>query len=204
MQNQADARRPGWLLGFTPAEAVFIVVCGLAFAAFRLFVRLRIGLPGHSMVVFVFFLVGVRLLVGRFGSATLCALVAGLALAAIGAGKAGPIVFFQTLLPGLVLDLAGLLGLFRLPALIMAPLAGVLSGLARAPGQLAGNLLVGMEPTVAFAAVGVRILPAIAFSTLGALLAAWVARRFITIWGAQVPDSFQPVARAEPPTEDSS
>jgi hypothetical protein len=146
--------------------------------AARMAMRWHLHVPGHSMITISFGLVLVRACVDRRGAATLCGVLAGLACAALGMGKGGPLIVLKLALPGAVVDLAHLR---RDPA---GALLSVTRGLLI--GALAGAA--GLVPLVLFEALAdveprLIALHALAsgtgkafFGAVGGAAGAWVAR----------------------------
>ncbi|MCA0941605.1 hypothetical protein LCM08_19015 [Salipiger pacificus] len=161
--------------GFGLREALFLALCTVLLVSTKIFFRLKLGIPGHSAFFLAFCLVLGRTLVPRGLAATFVGVLAGLAMMALGLGKAGPLIVLQTGIGGLMVDALALLGLTR--QLWGAALLGVAAGLGRGPAQLAQNLLIGMDWDLALTTAGLKLLPAALFGALGGALALVVARR---------------------------
>jgi hypothetical protein len=103
------------------------------FAAFivlaRAAMRWHLNIPGHAMLPTALLLVLARGCVPRTGAATAAGLLAGLASAALGMGKAGPMMIVKLTLPGLVVD-GGAVLLRPLPEAVRWSLVGALAGAA--------------------------------------------------------------------------
>lgn len=166
-----------YIAGITLHEAMFLTLCAVLLVTTKVFFRLKLGIPGHNTVFLAFCLILGRTLVVRPLAASFVGLVAGLAMMALGLGKAGPLVLVQTIVPGLLIDALALIGLTR--SIWGAVLLGLVTGLGRAPAQLLANLLVGMELDIALLSTGLKSLTAIAFGGIGGLAAFVVAKRLI-------------------------
>jgi hypothetical protein len=146
--------------------------------AARAAMRWHLNLPGHSMLVSAFGLVLVRSCVDLRTAGTLCGLVAGSVVAALGMGKGGPILVLKLLLPGVVVDLGTARGesaraeLSLLKGLVLGALAGTTSFL---PLVLV-EWLADVEPRLIALHALVDAGTKAAFGAAGGAAAAWVAR----------------------------
>ncbi len=169
---------------FETRELLLVAFFAAFLVASRAALRWHLNLPGHSMLPAAFGLVLLRICVERRGAALLCGTLAGLAIAALGLGKGGPLLVLKLALPGAAVELGG----------------GFLSALdPRAAGRLrAGGLAVGMAagasaivPVVVvewLADVDATVIALhaatsgagrIAFGGLGGLAAAWVGGELV-------------------------
>lgn len=165
----------GYIGDFRLREAMFLTLCTVLLVSTKIFFRLKLGIPGHSAIFLAFCLVLGRTLVPRGLSATFVGVLGGLAMMALGLGKTGPLVLFQTGMAGLMVDALAALGLTR--QFWGAALLGLAAGLGRGPAQLAQNLLIGMDWNLALTTAGLKLIPAAMFGLLGGVLAFLVARR---------------------------
>jgi hypothetical protein len=138
--------------------AAFIVLAKAA-------LRWHLHVPGHSMFATSLFLVLARTCIPRFGAATATGLLAGLATAALGMGRGGPLLVAKLLLPGLVVDVGARLPLRPrgLHGALLGALAGAsgffptaaIEALAGAPGDLVvRHALVSAGAKTGFGALG--------------------------------------------------
>jgi len=161
-------------------EALLIAFFATFLVAARAALRWHLHIPGHSMLPTAFALVVVRSCVDRRAAASLCGLVAGVAITGLGMGRGGPILALKLALPGAVIDL-GALGRSdeRGRADLSLGAGALLGALAGATGFVPVVLVEGWAgalPAViavhAATAAGTKAL----FGALGGWAGAWVAR----------------------------
>lgn len=151
--------------------AVFLV-------AARAALRWHLQIPGHSMLPTAFALVLVRSCVDRRAAGTLCGLLAGLACAALGMGKGGPLIALKLALAGAVVDVAVVrLGQMRAtPSLWQGLVIGALAGATGFVPVVVLESLAGLDARlIAFHALFAAGTKA-AFGAAGGVAGAWVAR----------------------------
>lgn len=105
-------------------------------------------IPGHAMFATALFLILARGCVPRAGAASATGLVAGLGWAALGAGRGGPLVGLDLILPAIVVDAAAALPLRRLPASLRWVLVGAMAGAAGFFPAAARELVTGAPGAV--------------------------------------------------------
>jgi hypothetical protein len=157
-------------------EAMLIAAFAVFVVAARAAMRWHLHVPGHSMVATAFGLVLVRSCVDRRAAGTLCGIVAGVACAALGMGKGGPLVMLKLALPGAVVDLCRLGQGDRAPlSLLRGAGIGALAGASGFVPLVAVEWLADVEPQLialhALASAGGKAL----FGAAGGAAAAWVA-----------------------------
>lgn len=161
-------------------DALLIAFIATFLVAARAALRWHLQIPGHAMLPTAFGLVLVRSCVDRRAAATLCGLTAGIATAALGMGKGGPLIALKLVLPGAAIDV-GRLGVHPAAGRADFSLAAgtFLGALAGATGFLPVVIvegLAGMEPRLialhALTAAGTKA----AFGAAGGWAGAWVAR----------------------------
>jgi hypothetical protein len=162
----------------TTREALLIAFFATFLVTARAAMRWHLHVPGHAMIASTFGLVLVRSCVDHRGAATLCGALAGLACAALGMGKGGPIVALKLTLPGAVVD-AATLGADRGRA-VVTPLRGAaIGGVAGASG-FAPLVLVEWLADVAPQLIVLHALASASgkalFGAVGGAAGAWVAR----------------------------
>ncbi len=170
-----DKRR--WWGGLDLREALFAGLCALLVVAGKNLLRLHLKIPGHAMFLTIFFLVLAKGCIRKPWAGTVTALLAGLGAMVLSGGKGGPLVIISFVLPGVVLDLAGLAMGDICRTRWLCALAGALAAAARMPGVYIIDALAGMESDIVFWHVVGKTLAGTAFGFLGALLAAPVVRR---------------------------
>lgn len=84
--------------------ALLLGFCAMFLVLGRLALRLHLGIPGHAMLVTVFFLLLARGCVAQRGAASFTGLLAGVLVMIWGLGQAGPVVLLNFILPALVID----------------------------------------------------------------------------------------------------
>ncbi len=153
------------------------------FAAFlvasRAALRWHLHVPGHSMLAAAFGLVLLRICVDRRGAATLCGVLAGVVVAALGMGKGGPLIVLKLALPGLVVDLgAAWSGGRAAGGAVMRPWTGLLIGAAAGAIAILPVLgiewLAGVDAEVMAMHAMVAGAGRIGFGAAGGAAAAWV------------------------------
>lgn len=161
-------------------EALLIAFFATFLVAGRAALRWHLHIPGHSMAPTAFALVVVRSCVDRRAAASLCGLVAGVAVAGLGMGRGGPILALKLVLPGAVVDLgAGSSSGGDGRARFSLGAGALLGALAGATGFVPVVLVegwAGVEPAVialhAATAAGTKAV----FGAAGGWAGAWVAR----------------------------
>jgi hypothetical protein len=153
------------LRGIETREALLLAFFAVFVVLAKAALRWHLHVPGHSMFATACFLLLARACVARPWAASVTGLLAGLATAALGMGKGGPILVVKLLLPGLVVDAGARLPL-RPRALhwaVLGALAGAtgffptaaVEGLAGAPADLVlQHALVSGGAKAVFGAVG--------------------------------------------------
>ncbi len=155
------------VLGFC---ASFIVILRVAF-------RLHLHITGHAMFFTLFFLVISKGAVPKRWSATLVGFLAGILLMFLGMGKAGPLVIFKLLLPGVVVDLCGLF----IPGVGLSYVASITTGAMAAASRfltlMIVDRLVGMGWQIILQHAAVASFFNVLFGCLGAAVVPPVLRR---------------------------
>jgi hypothetical protein len=177
-------------------ESLFLGFCAVFILLFRVVLRLHLHIPGHAMLVTVFFLFLARGCVGYRGASTCTGLLAGLGAFALGLGKIGPMLVPAFVLPGMVIDLGALL----LPGLFSSSVLCVLvAGIASATKfiiSLAQDLLLGMDTKVMVQHAAFEAGTAMLFGIVAGLLVVPTVRR-LKAYGLvgqgmrKIPEDFQ-------------
>jgi hypothetical protein len=158
-------------------EAVLIAFFAAFLVAARAAMRWHLNIPGHAMVGAAFGLVLVRSCVDRRVAASTCGLLAGVACAALGMGRGGPLIALKLALPGVLVDLGMLrVGPRSVPSLPRGAWVGAMAGLSTLAPLVVVEWLTDVEPGV----IGLHALTSGAgkalFGALGGAAGAWVAR----------------------------
>jgi hypothetical protein len=146
--------------------------------AARMAMRWHLHVPGHSMIAIGFGLVLVRSCVDRRGAATLCGVLAGLACAALGMGKGGPLIVLKLALPGAVVDLASLRWDHAPPSLSVTRglVIGALAGATGLVPLVLFESLADVEPRLIALHAAASGAGKALFGAVGGGAGAWVAR----------------------------
>ncbi len=157
-------------------EAMLIALFAVFLVAARAAMRWHLHVPGHSMIAVAFGLVLVRSCVDRRSAATLCGVLAGVACAALGMGKGGPLIVLKLALPGAVVDLCQLVrGERASPSLLRGACVGALAGASGFVPLVALEWMADVDPQLialhALASAGGKAL----FGSVGGAAGAWVA-----------------------------
>lgn len=88
----------------------------------------HLHIPGHAMFATALFLILARGCVPRAGAASAAGLAAGLGWAALGAGRGGPLVGLDLILPAIAVDVGAALPVRGLPASLRWAVVGALAG----------------------------------------------------------------------------
>ncbi|NJB68731.1 asparagine N-glycosylation enzyme membrane subunit Stt3 [Desulfobaculum xiamenense] len=163
--------------GLDLREGLLAGLCALLIVVSKLVFRMHLKVPGHSMFFVMFFLLVARGLIDRRFAATVTALLAGLLAVALAAGKGGPLVIINFMLPGLLIDFAAIVCGDPTRNLALCGLVGGVAAFCRFPAVLMVDWLVGMEMDVALPHVLVKSLAGGAFGLAGALLVPSLVRR---------------------------
>jgi len=158
-------------------DSLFLGFCAALLVITKAAFRWHLGISGHAMFFTTFFLLLSRGCVPFRGAASVTGLMAGIAAAALGMGKGGPLVIGKFLLPALAVDL-GVMVLPRvLGSCLLCALVGALAGATKFFGTVAIDLLVGMDPAIAWRHSFLEGLAAMAFGAAGGLIVPPVLRR---------------------------
>jgi hypothetical protein len=158
-------------------ESLFLGFCAALLVITKAAFRWHLGISGHAMLFTAFFLLLARGCVSFRGAASVTGLLAGIAAAALGMGKGGPLVIGKFLLPALAVDLGALILPWLFGSFLLCALIGALAGATKFFGTAAVDLLVGMDPAIVWRHSLLEALAALAFGAVGALGVPPVLRR---------------------------
>lgn len=153
--------------------AFFATFAVLAKAA----LRWHLHVPGHVMFSTVLFLMLARACVPRAGSATAVGLLAGLACAALGMGKGGPLIVVKLVLPGLVVDAGAALPRRVVPEAAWGVILGAAAGASDFFPAAAVELLAGVPSALVVQHAALSAGAKAAFGALGGWAAVAIIRR---------------------------
>ncbi len=129
-------------------ESLFIGFCAVFIVLLRAGLRLHLGIPGHSMLFTVFFLMLARACVPYRFSASFTGLIAGIMAVVLGLGKGGPLILLKFLPPAIVIDIGAML----IPAwhnrYLFCILIAALAASTKFINTYFVDYLIGMDPTV--------------------------------------------------------
>jgi hypothetical protein len=162
---------------FTLREAIYLGFCAAFIVITRVMLLLHLKIPGHAMFFTMFFLLLGRGSVPKTGAATLVGLIAGFLSALLGLGKEGPLVALKFLLPGVIVDLGGVI-YPGLPSSYMAcMIVGIVASVTRFVTFLAVELLIGMEKELILGHAVVSFILYVVFGGFGSLMVPPIIRR---------------------------
>jgi len=158
-------------------DSLFLGFCAALLVITKAALRWHLGISGHAMFPAVFFLLLARGCVRFQVAASVTGLLAGLAAAALGMGNGGPLVIGKFLMPALAVDLGSLALPWLWDSYMLCALVGAAAGATKFLGTIVLNLLVGMDPTIAFRQSFLEALAAMVFGAVGGLCVPPVLRR---------------------------
>ena len=162
---------------FTLQEALILAFCACFIVITRAVFRLHLNIPGHAMFFTMFFLILGRGCVPRLGAATLVGLLAGLLCTLLGMGKGGPMIILRFLIPGLIVDLAGLFSPGLAKSYVVCAIAGALGAASRFLTIVAGEWMVGMDWDLILRHALISSFLGILFGVLGSLMVPPIVRK---------------------------
>jgi len=162
---------------FTLQEALFLAFCACFIVITRAVFRLHLNIPGHAMFFTMFFLILSRGMVHRLGAATLVGILAGLICTLLGMGKGGPLIILRFLVPGLIVDLAGLVHHGLAGSYIACAIVGALGAASRFLTIIAVEWVLGVEWDIMLQHALISSACGVIFGVLGALMVPLIARK---------------------------
>jgi len=162
---------------FTLREAIYLGFCAAFIIVTRVMLMLHLRIPGHAMFFTMFFLMLGRGSVPKTGAATLVGLLAGLLSAMLGMGKEGPLVALKFLLPGVIVDLGGVIYPGLPSSYIACMIVGIVASVTRFVTFFAVELLIGMEKELILGHAAVSFILYVVFGGLGSLMVPPIIRR---------------------------
>jgi len=158
-------------------ELLLIAFFATFLIAARAALRWHLHIPGHAMLASAFGLVLVRSCVDRRTAGTCCGVIAGVAAAALGMGKGGPLLVLKLALPGAVIDL-GFWTRRRLDSPISiatGAVFGAVAGLVGVGPVVVVEWLAGADTSVIALQVLASGIGKTLFGAAGGAAGAWVA-----------------------------
>jgi hypothetical protein len=162
---------------FTLREAIYLGFCAAFIIVTRVMLMLHLRIPGHAMFFTMFFLLLGRGSVPKTGSATLVGLLAGLLSAMMGMGKEGPLVALKFLLPGVIVDMGGVIYPGLPSSYIACMIVGIVASVTRFVTFFAVELLLGMEKELILGHAVFSFILYVIFGGLGSLMVPPIIRR---------------------------
>ena len=172
----------------TLKDSLFLGFCAALLIITKAAFRWHLGISGHAMLFTVFFLLLARGCVPFRGAASVTGLMAGIAAAALGMGKGGPLVVAKFLLPALSIDLGALLLPWLFGSFLLCALVGAAAGATKFFGTAVVDLLAGMDPAIVWHHALLEAAAAMVFGAVGALGLPPVLRR-LRAYGVLNPES---------------
>jgi len=162
---------------FTLREAIYLGFCAAFIVITRVMLLLHLKIPGHAMFFTMFFLLLGRGSVPKTGAATLVGLITGLLSALLGLGNEGPLVALKFLLPGVIVDLGGVIYPGLPSSYIACMIVGIVASVTRFVTFLAVELLIGMEKELILGHAVVSFILYVVFGGFGSLIVPPIIRR---------------------------
>jgi len=162
---------------FTLQEAICLGFCASFIVITRAGLRLHLNIPGHAMFFTMFFLILARGCVPRMGAATLAGLVAGLLSMLLGMGKGGPLILLKFVVPGLIVDLGGILYAGFPGSYLACAIIGASASASRFLTIVVVEWVIGMDWSVILQHAAISSSVGVLFGAAGSLMAPPVVRR---------------------------
>jgi len=166
-------------LGMSTRELVEIALIAALIVLTKTITRVPLGIPGHSSVLWMAFLVMAKALVPRPISGTVTGVVSGLLALAIWPGTLGLLAWVKYLVPGMVLDVVTPLVGGRLDKTAPAVVVATLASLGKLSAGATVAIMLGLPAGVIAFGLGASSITHAVFGAMGGLLAALVLKRLI-------------------------
>jgi hypothetical protein len=162
---------------FTLREAIYLGFCAVFIIITRVMLTLHLKIPGHAMFFCMFFLMLGRGSVPKTGAATIVGLISGILGALLGLGKEGPLVALKFLIPGVVVDIGGIIYPGFASSFFASAILGAIASSTRFIMFLVVEWLIGMEKELILGHAAVSLILYIIFGGLGSLMVPPVIKR---------------------------
>lgn len=176
------------MFNLTLKDSLFLGFCAALLIITKAAFRWHMGISGHAMFFTAFFLILARNCVTFRGAASTAGLLAGIAAAALGMGKGGPLVISKFLLPALAVDAMAFILPWLFGSYLLCAFVGALAGSTKFFGTVTINLLIGMDAEIAWRHSLLEAAAAMVFGAAGGLLVPPVLRR-LQAYGVLYPQS---------------
>src|SRR5512135_3021419 len=123
------------------------------------------------------FLLMARGCVPKVGSSTLVGLISGLICMLLGMTKMGPLILANFVLPGVIVDLGGIVYPRMTTSYIACLVVGIIASASKNISGIGLDLLLGMEREIIIQHLIITTIGSAAFGSLGSLLVPPVIRR---------------------------
>ena len=164
-----------FILTLTLRESIIAAFTAVLMVATSTFIRIPIHLPGHRVLMLVFFLLLGRACARPFYFATFIGIIAG--LLALMLGHEPPAHLLNYSIAGVISDLSFHLLPSRRYPILVSPIAGGLIGASWVPASFLMDQLAGMDLIFAFTHSLFKFTWAIVFGLLGGILSGAVQLR---------------------------
>ena len=154
----------------TLKESLFLGFCAVSVIILRMAFRWKLGLTGHQMFFTIFFFLIARGCVKRWFSATTTGFMVAIMSMLVGLGQDGLLRFVRYLLPGMVVDIGGMVLPSMTRSYLLCFVMGILASSTSFVFTLAGDWLVGMDATVMLQHAFINSLGNMLFGGTGSLL----------------------------------
>jgi Mg/Co/Ni transporter MgtE len=158
-------------------ETLFLGFCAALIIVSKMAFRWRLGITGHAMFFSVFFLLIASGTVRNRFSASLTGVMVGLMSFMLGMGRSGPLLIVRYLLPGMAIDLSGMIFKEMPFRYHWCLLAGILAGSTSFIVTGLMDWLVGIDTVVLLQHAGMNSLGNMLFGGLGSVFVPPVMRK---------------------------
>ncbi len=159
-------------------DALFLGFCAVLIVSCKAALRFHLKVPGHSMLLTLFFLLLARGCVRHWAAGTFAGVIAGVLAVILGMGKGGPLMLIKFVLPAVVVDvMAGLLGPLLFQSVLLCALTGTLAAGTRFLSTYLVDTIVGMDAQIILRHAFIQTIGNVVFGTAGALAVPSVIRK---------------------------
>ncbi len=159
-------------------DALFLGFCAVLILVAKAGLRFHLKIPGHSMLLTLFFLLVAAGCVKHKMAATFTGLMVGIMATLLGMGKGGPLIILKYLLPALVVDgMSAMFGAVLFKSVLLCILTAVLAAGTRFVSAVIVNMLVGMDFSVTVQYAGLQAIGNMVFGAIGSLGVPTVIRK---------------------------
>jgi len=169
-------------------DALFLGFCAVLVISCKAALRFHLKIPGHSMLLTLFFLLLARGCVRHYAAATFTGAIAGILAVILGMGKGGPLILIKFIFPALMIDaMAGLFGALLFQSMLLCAITGALAAGTRFISAYVIDTLVGMDAQIVLRHAFLQTIGNVLFGMTGTLAVPSVIRK-LKAFGAIEPE----------------